>query len=291
VTKRAAHRHQRAEGAARSRPPRAKKRFGQHFLERAWAAKVADAVGATAGETIVEIGPGRGAITTRLAETAGHVIAFEIDRDLAAGLRQHAAPNLMIVDGDVLDLTPAQFASHVSRAGGASPIRVAGNLPYNAASPILFKLAEIAAAGVPLVDATVMLQREVADRVLAEPGSGDYGVLSVLIRHRAAAERLLQLPPGAFRPPPKVHSTVIRLRFHRPEPPVLNERVFVAVTQAMFTRRRKTLANALRAYGPGAHLEPGDMLARVGIDGTRRPETLSIPEIARLADTYARAVL
>jgi 16S rRNA (adenine1518-N6/adenine1519-N6)-dimethyltransferase len=291
VTERAAHRHQRAGDAAQSRPPRAKKRFGQHFLERAWAAKVADAVGATDGETIVEIGPGRGAITTRLAETAGRVIAFEIDRDLAAALRQHAPPNLTIVDGDFLDLTPPQFTDHVTRAGGASPIRVAGNLPYNVASPILFKLAEIAAAGMPLLDATVMLQREVADRVLAEPGSGDYGVLTVLIQHRAAAERLLQLPPGAFRPPPKVHSTVIRLRFHGPEPPVLSEMVFAALTQAMFTRRRKTLANALRAYGPGAHLEPADMLASAGIDGTRRPETLSIPEIARLADAYARAVL
>ncbi|HEY7170945.1 MAG TPA: 16S rRNA (adenine(1518)-N(6)/adenine(1519)-N(6))-dimethyltransferase RsmA [Vicinamibacterales bacterium] len=292
MTRRAAHCHQRPEGGTRSRPPRAKKRFGQHFLERAWAAKVADAVAAGAGETIVEIGPGRGAITARLIESAGRVIAFEIDRDLAATLRQQASPNLTVVEGDFLDLTPNQFADHVLRAGGGGgPIRVAGNLPYNAASPILFKLTEIAAAGVPLADATVMLQREVADRVLADPGSGDYGVLTVLIRHRASAERLLQLPPGAFRPPPKVHSTVIRLRFHGPEPPVVNDEVFARLTQAMFTRRRKTLANALAAYRPGEHLDAADMLALAGIDGTRRPETLSIPEIGRLADAYARAVL
>jgi 16S rRNA (adenine1518-N6/adenine1519-N6)-dimethyltransferase len=291
VTRPDAHRHQRPEGATRHRSPQAKRRFGQHFLERAWAAKVADAIAATAAETIVEIGPGRGAITGRLTETAGRVIAFEIDRDLAATLRQHAPPNLTIIEGDFLELTPAQFADHLSRAGGAPPIRVAGNLPYNVASPILFKLAGIAAAGVPLVDATVMLQREVADRVLAEPGSSDYGVLTVLIGHGASAGRLLQLPPGAFRPPPKVHSTVIRLRFHGPEPPVLNEAVFAGLTQAMFTRRRKTLANALRAYAPAAHLQPEDMLARARIDGTRRPETLSIPEIARLADAYAQAVL
>jgi 16S rRNA (adenine1518-N6/adenine1519-N6)-dimethyltransferase len=275
----------------RPRQPRAKKRFGQHFLEPAWAAKVAAAIGAAPAETIVEVGPGRGAITTRLAEMAGRVIAFEIDRQLAAALQQHAPQNLTIVQGDFLDLTPERLAQHVARSGERAAIRVAGNLPYNVASPILFKLIEIAAAGVPLVDATVMLQREVADRVLAQPGTRDYGVLTVLIGHRASAERVLQLPPGAFRPPPKVHSTVIRLRFHDPEPPVLDEGMFAKLTQAMFTRRRKTLANALRAYEPAEKVEPGAMLARAGIDGTRRPETLTIPEIARLADAYARAVL
>jgi 16S rRNA (adenine1518-N6/adenine1519-N6)-dimethyltransferase len=291
VSKHAAHRQRRLGPATRSRPPRAKKRFGQHFLEPAWAAKVVAAVGVTAAETIVEIGPGRGAITKRLTETAGRVIAFEIDRDLAAALHQHAPPNLTIIEGNFLALTPGQFAGHIASAGGTARIRVAGNLPYNIASPILFKLTEIASAGVPLVDATVMLQREVADRVLAVPGTGDYGVLTVLIGHRASPERLLQLPPGAFRPPPKVHSTVIRLRFHDADPPVLDETVFAQLTQAMFSRRRKTLANALRAYTPGAHLDPGDLVARAGIDGSRRPETLTLPEIGRLADVYARAVL
>jgi len=291
VSKPAARRHRSPDGATGSRPPRAKKRFGQHFLEPAWAAKVAAAVGATAEETIVEIGPGRGAITRRLAETAGRVIAFEIDRDLAAALNERAPNALTVSEGDFLALTPARFAEHVARAGGTGQIRIAGNLPYNVASPILFKLIEIASAGVPIADATVMLQREVADRVLAEPGTGDYGVLTVLIRHRASAERLLQLPPGAFRPPPKVHSTVIRLRFHGADPPAADETVFARLTQAIFSRRRKTLANALRAYEPGANRSPGEMLARAGIDGTRRPETLTIAEIVSLADTYARAVL
>jgi 16S rRNA (adenine1518-N6/adenine1519-N6)-dimethyltransferase len=291
VSKHAGRRQRRPEPATRSRPPQAKKRFGQHFLEPAWAAKVAAAIGATASETIVEIGPGRGAITMRLTATAGRVIAYEIDRDLAAALRQHAPPSLTIIEGDFLALTPGQFADHVAGAGETARIRVAGNLPYNVASPILFKLMEIASAGVPLVDATLMLQREVADRVLAEPGTGDYGVLTVLLGHRASAERLLQLPPGAFRPPPKVHSTVIRLRFRDPSPPVVDETVFARLTKAMFSRRRKTLANALRAYAPAAHLDPGHLLVRAGIDGTRRPETLTLPEIGRLADVYARAVL
>jgi 16S rRNA (adenine1518-N6/adenine1519-N6)-dimethyltransferase len=291
VSKHAARRHPPSNIAVRARPPRAKKRFGQHFLEPAWAARVAAAVGATGGDTIVEIGPGRGAITAQLASAAGRVIAFEIDRDLAAALTARGPGTLTVVEGDFLDLTPARFAAHVARAGGTGPIRIAGNLPYNVASPILFKLNEIASAGVPVVDATVMLQREVADRVLAEPGTGDYGVLTVLIRHRASAERLLQLPPGAFRPPPKVRSTVIRLRYHGADPPVADETVFARLTQAMFSRRRKTLSNALRAYTAGADQDPGEMLARAGIDGTRRPETLTIAEIARLADTYARAVL
>jgi 16S rRNA (adenine1518-N6/adenine1519-N6)-dimethyltransferase len=277
--------------STRSPLPRARRRFGQHFLEPAWAAKVAAAVGARSVETLVEIGPGRGAITSVLAAAARQVIAFEIDRDLAAALKQHAPPNLTVVEGDFLELNPVQFAEQVMLAGGTLPVRVAGNLPYNVASPILFKLTEISAAGVPLVDATVMLQREVAERVLAEPATSEYGVLTVLIRHRASVEKLLQLPPGAFRPPPKVYSTVIRLRFHEPEPPVLDESMFAGMTQAMFTRRRKTLANALRTYEPGTRIEPAVILARAGIDGTRRPETLSIPEIARLADTYARAVL
>jgi len=284
-------RRRRGRSEARPHPGRAKKRFGQHFLEPAWADKVTAAVAPAPDDTFVEIGPGRAAITSRLAARAGRVIAFEIDRDLTTLLRQQAPPNLTIVEGDFLELTPALFAEHVSRAAGSGPTRVAGNLPYNVASPILFKLMEIAAAGVPLADVTVMLQREVADRLLAQPGTADYGVLTVLLRHRASVERLLQLPAGAFRPPPKVQSTVVRLRFHAPDPPVLDDLTFTRLTQAMFTRRRKTLANALLAYESGAGRRPGEMLARAGIDGRRRPETLTLAEIARLADAYARPVL
>jgi 16S rRNA (adenine1518-N6/adenine1519-N6)-dimethyltransferase len=276
--------------APRSGPLRARKRFGQHFLEAAWADKVVGAIAPQPGETIVEIGPGRGAITRELVRAAGRVVAFEIDRDLAARLREEAPANLTIIEGDFLDLTPEGFAGEVAAGGGTGVIRAAGNLPYNVASPILFKLTEIAAAGVPLGEATVMLQREVADRLLADAGTTDYGVLTVLIRHRATVERLLQLPSGAFRPPPKVQSTVVRLRFHPPDPPVADERVFARLTQAMFTRRRKTLANALRAY-QGCAAEPGEMLERAALDGRRRPETLTIAEIARLADAYASAVL
>jgi 16S rRNA (adenine1518-N6/adenine1519-N6)-dimethyltransferase len=162
---------------------------------------------------------------------------------------------------------------------------VAGNLPYNVASPILFKLVALHAAGLPLGDATVMLQREVADRLVAGPGSREYGVLSILIGHSAGVETILKLPAGAFRPPPKVLSALVRLRFHAPEPAAKDEVAFAGLVQAVFTRRRKTLANALLAFPPAVAATPARMLGDAGIDGRRRPETLSIAEFVRLADT------
>lgn len=247
----------------------ARKRFGQHFLEPAWVRKVVAAIDPKPDETFIEIGPGHGALTRPLAERARHVVAYEIDRDLAGELRAAAIPNVEVVEGDFLEANPeSRFPN---------PVRVAGNLPYNVASPILFQLVDWARGGAPLVDATVMLQREVADRLLAEPGSRDYGVLTVLIRHRAAVDRLLALPPGAFRPPPKVQSAVVRLRFHPPDPPVQDEAAFERVVKRAFSQRRKTLANALRGL---TVTRQSDLLA----DPRRRAETLSIAEYASLAD-------
>jgi len=231
-------------------------------------------------DVFIEIGPGRGALTRPLAARAKAVVAYEIDRDLAAALIASAPPNVTVVTGDFLDAADP-------RSLVPDPFRVAGNLPYNVASPILFKLVELHGAGVPLRDATVMLQREVADRLLAHPGTKDYGVLTVLLGHAASAERLLALPPGAFRPAPKVHSSLIRLRFHAPDPPVLDSKTFTALVQAVFTRRRKTLANALRALEIHTGSDPLQLLTIAGLDGTRRPETLSIAEFVRLADVYS----
>jgi 16S rRNA (adenine1518-N6/adenine1519-N6)-dimethyltransferase len=269
------------------RPPR--KRFGQNFLEPAWAEKLVRAIDPQPNQTFIEIGPGRGAITGPLARSARHIVAFEIDRDLASDLRASAPGHVTIVERDFLDLTASELDDAVRQSGAEGPARVAGNLPYNVASPILFKLTELFAAGVPLSDATVMLQREVADRLLAAPGTRDYGVLTVLIRHVATVERLLQLPAGAFRPQPKVLSTVVRLRFQEGSPPVLDSRVFARMTQAMFTRRRKTIANALLAYAAPATVGPEAALEAAGIDPQRRPETLAIGEIAALANAYAHA--
>jgi 16S rRNA (adenine1518-N6/adenine1519-N6)-dimethyltransferase len=230
-------------------------------------------------------------LTRELTSRVRAVTAFEIDRDLAAELRQTAPRNLTVVEGDFLK------SDWMRAHPPAQPVRAAGNLPYNAASPILFKLAELYAAGVPLIDATVMLQREVADRLLAQPGSKEYGVLSVLIRASGDVDRLLALPPGAFRPAPKVQSALVRLRFHPPAPAPRSAARFAALVQAIFTRRRKTLANALLAFLPGDRVTIATALDRAGIDGRRRPETLDIPELVRLADTIddlpagSRAVL
>jgi 16S rRNA (adenine1518-N6/adenine1519-N6)-dimethyltransferase len=273
---------------------RARKRFGQHFLERAWVDKVIRAVAPGPAQTFLEIGPGRGALTRPLTAGAACVVAFEIDRDLAADLRATAPANLLIVEGDFLDVSPGRLREALALVCQADPtpdaaplaVRVAGNLPYNAASPILFKLTDLYHAGLPFADATVMLQREVADRLLAPPGSRDYGVLSVLIRHVADVDRLLALPPGAFRPAPDVHSAVVRLRFHADEPAARSRQAFADLVRAVFTRRRKTVANALLAYAPASKTSISGALGRSGIDGRRRPETLEVAEFVRLSDTF-----
>jgi len=258
------------------RAPR--KRFGQHFLERVWVEKVIRAIDPKPDDVFIEIGPGHGALTRPLAARVQHVTAFEIDRDLAAELRAAAISNLTVIEGDFLKVDPP-----LPGAPSVAAIRVAGNLPYNVASPIMFALVDWSRRGVALDDATVMLQREVAERLAAVPGSKAYGALSVLIQHRARVASLLTLPPGAFRPSPKVTSAVVRLRFHAPDPPVADERHFADVVRSLFARRRKTLANAV-AYASGGGVPARTLLQQAGIDGQRRAETLSIAEFVRLAE-------
>lgn len=280
----------------RSRP--ARKRFGQNFLEPAWVDKVVREIDPRADDTFIEIGPGRGALTRPLATRAHAVVAFEIDRDLAADLAAAALPNLTIVEGDFLQTSEYRLRHVTSR------LRVAGNLPYNLSSPILFKLLDLCLSGVPVTDATLMLQREVADRLIADPGTKDYGVLTVLVGHVADIQRLLALPPGAFRPAPQVHSSLVRLVFHAPSPPVQDLELYTALVRGVFTQRRKTLANALQRFdrgrgSAGANRGRGstevrrgrgsvsEVLALAGLDGARRPETLTVEEFARLADAYS----
>jgi len=275
----------RSEHSANRARPQARKRFGQHFLEPVWAGKVVAAIKPLSTDAFLEIGPGPGAITRPLAAAAGALVAFEIDRDLAATLWDEHIPRVQVVEADFLKLAlEAVRDALASGAPGAAAYRVAGNLPYNVASPIMFRLVELSRLGLPLQDATVMLQREVADRLLAKPGTGDYGMLTVLIGHRASVDRVLNLPPGAFRPAPKVHSSVVRLRFHAPEPGVRDEAVLAGVVGAVFSRRRKTMGNALLAYGGQTQASAAAALASAGIDPIRRPETLSIAELCRLAD-------
>jgi len=268
--------------------PRARKRFGQHFLEPAWVARLVNLVDPKPGDTFLEIGPGRGALTRVLAPRVGRVIAIEIDRDLAAALPATVPSNVTVVEGNVLDvdvdwvLAGAIPGESAGVPRDARPLRVIGNLPYNISSPILFKLLAAADAGRRLSDATLMLQKEVVDRIAAAPGSGDYGTLAIQVSRVADVERLLTLPPGAFRPPPKVTSAAVRLRFRPPSVDVGDTGVFEKVVRGIFLQRRKTLANALKPVADALGQSADKVVERAEVDGRRRPETLSLAEIARI---------
>lgn len=262
--------------------PRARKRFGQHFLESAWVSKLVDAVEPQPADTFLEIGPGRGALTQVLAPRVGRVVAIEIDRDLAAALPARVPGNVRVVEGDFLDVDISALIE-----GERLPVRAIGNLPYNVSSPILFKLLDAADEGRRFIDATLMLQKEVADRLIAGPASRQYGVLAIQLALLAKVERLFTLPPGAFRPPPKVTSAVVRLTFHPPVVDVGDRRLFERLVRGVFLQRRKTLLNALAPVAAALDRSAADVIARAGVDGGKRPEALTLDDIARLS----RAVL
>ena len=209
------------------------------------------------------------------------MIAVEIDRDLAAALPALVPPNVQVIEGDFLetDLEKLLDADGPAKAGR---YRVIGNLPYNVSSPILFKLLHAAEEGRRFSDAALMLQKEVVDRLLARPGTGDYGTLAIQVALVADVERLLTLPPGAFRPPPKVTSAVVRLRFHPPSADVGRRDLFEKVVRGIFLQRRKTLANALTPVADALGRSGAEVLAQTAVDGRKRPEALTLEEIARI---------
>ena len=269
---------------------KARKRFAQHFLESAWVTKLVAAVAAAPDDSILEIGPGKGAITRPLASQVRRLLAIEIDRDLAADLEAAALPNVAVVTSDVLsvDLVPILTDWLGEPPGPGNQIRIVGNLPYNISSPILFALLDLAARTNGVRDAMLMLQKEVADRLVAKVGTGEYGVLTVLTALTADVSRVLALPPGAFRPPPKVQSAVVRLAFRPPRVAIPDQKLFVRMVRTMFTQRRKTIANALKPFGVERGVDPMRALAAAGIDAQRRPETLSLAEMAALAAAFSR---
>jgi 16S rRNA (adenine1518-N6/adenine1519-N6)-dimethyltransferase len=251
-----------------------RRRFGQNFLaDEHYVERIVAAVDPRPGEPIVEIGPGLAALTDRLVERAGQVTAIEIDRDLAARLRERFSPaQLTLHEGDALD---------VDFAALGRGLRIVGNLPYNISSPLLFHLAAQADA---VADITVMLQKEVVDRMTAKPATPEYGRLTVMLQAVFRIERLFVVPPGAFRPPPKVDSAVARLVPLRERAPAIADRaLFARVVAAAFTQRRKTLRNALAA------LCDAPALAAVGIDPGARGETLAVADYVRLANALAAA--
>ena len=269
--------------------PRARKRFGQHFLESAWVTRLVNAVDPQPDDTFLEIGPGRGALTRVLAPRVKQVVAVEIDRDLAAALPAHVPPNVRVVEGDFLEtdldglLGPPEGGPHEGDSppeGG--PYRVIGNLPYNVSSPILFKLLHAADDGRRFSDATLMLQKEVADRLVAKPGTGEYGTLAIQVALLADVERLLTLPPGAFRPPPKVTSAVVQLQFRAASEDVGARPLFEKIVRGIFLQRRKTLSNALHPVANALGQTANEVIARAEVDGRKRPEALTLQEIARI---------
>jgi len=253
-----------------------KPKLGQNFLRDQMAIqRIVAAIGDCAGRTVVEIGPGRGAITGLLAARAGHLIAVELDTELADRLHdEFPAVHVAVVNKDVLDF---DFAA--ASAEARERLLVIGNLPYLITSPILLKLAENHAS---LDRAVLMVQREVADRVTAHPGSRDYGLLSVTVQLHGLVESLFTLPPGAFSPPPEVHSTVFRWRF-APRFAELSVRPaeFIRFLRQAFAQKRKTLANNLRA----AKFHPESVagaLAVAGVEPMARAESLSIEALASI---------
>lgn len=254
---------------------RARKRFGQHFLhDPGIIARILAAVAPQRGERLVEIGPGHGALTARLLEAAGTLDAVEIDRDLARELRLRFAdrPGLRVHEADALEFDYAALS-----AGRGGRLRVIGNLPYNISTPLLFRLLEQRAA---LVDLHVMLQKEVVDRIVARPGSGDYGRLTVMLAPWFGAERLFDVGPGAFAPPPEVRSSVLRLTV-RAEPAFEPGPQFAALVSAAFSQRRKQLRNGVRSF------LSAEQIAACGIDPGRRPEELAPEQFATLARAAA----
>jgi 16S rRNA (adenine1518-N6/adenine1519-N6)-dimethyltransferase len=240
--------------------------------------KLIDALGVERTDVFLEIGPGRGALTQPLAARVARVVGIEIDRDLAAALPSRVGSNVRVIQADFLEVDLSQLL-----AGEPDPIRVVGNLPYNVSSPILFSLLDAAASGARIRDATVMLQKEVADRLVASPGTKAYGALAIQVALHARVERLLSLPPGAFRPPPKIRSAVVRLTFHPPSVDVGDREVFERLVRGVFLQRRKTVLNALKPVADALSASAETLLQRARIDPGRRPETLTVADFARLS--------
>ncbi|MDR9414526.1 MAG: 16S rRNA (adenine(1518)-N(6)/adenine(1519)-N(6))-dimethyltransferase RsmA [Spiribacter sp.] len=251
---------------------RPRRRFGQNFLTDAGILeRMADTISPAPGEAVLEIGPGRGALTAPLLDRGAQVTAIEIDRDLAATLQQWPATQdgrLTVIEDDALAQPVANF-----RPAGAGPLRIVGNLPYNLSTPLLFHLTDDRDS---VSDLHLLLQREVVERMAAEPGSRVYGRLSVMLQYRCQVDPLFDLPPTCFTPAPRVTSAFVRLRPH-PTPPIppVNERCLADIVAQAFGQRRKTLRNALASLLDAAAIEaagvnPGDRAERIDLAGFGR---------------------
>lgn len=266
-----------------------RRRLGQHFLEPVWVRRVIDAIAPADHDYLLEIGSGRGALTLPLAERAARILAVERDPALARELRHIVPDTVQIVEQDILAHDLTEWARRLREGAPRDVVlRVCGNLPYSIASPILAMVLRSARAA-RFRDAVFMLQREVADRVVAEPGTRDYGPLAILTMLHATARRSLQLPPRAFRPPPSVRSTVVTLTFRDPVCGPPDPARFDTFVRQLFTRRRKQLVNALPPAGDHADRDPASICRAADIDPSRRPGTLSLTELIALDAALATA--
>lgn len=255
--------------------PPVRKSLGQHFLtDRRILGRIADALELTGTETVVEVGPGRGALTEALLPRCGRLVVIEYDRALAALLRERYAdePKVVVIEADVLE-------TNLSEAAGGGDFLLAGNVPYYITTPILFHALE---APRPR-RAVYLVQREVADRIAAPPGSKTYGALSVNVQAVATVKSLFRVPPGAFQPPPKVESAVIRIE-PRADPVIApeEEKPFRRFVQDAFAMRRKQLGRVMRSIRQLGAEEAEAVVRAAGLDPQARPETLSPADFARL---------
>ncbi len=246
-----------------------RKRFGQNFLvDDGIIDGIINAIAPQRSDHMVEIGPGLGALTVPLLTRLDHLQVVEIDRDLIARLREHhSSEKLTIHEGDVLKFDFAALGGN---------LRIAGNLPYNISTPLLFRFAEFAGH---IRDVYVMLQREVVERMVAAPGDSEFSRLSVMLQYRFDMEMLFDVPPESFDPAPKVESAVVRLMpFATPPHPARDEAVFSSVVARAFSQRRKTLRNTLKGVIADADF------ARLNIDAGARAQELSVADFVRIAD-------
>ncbi|MBW2108923.1 MAG: ribosomal RNA small subunit methyltransferase A [Deltaproteobacteria bacterium] len=266
-----------------------RKSMGQHFLaDPAVASAIVEKGGFSSGDTVIEIGAGLGALTIPLAAVAGHVFAVEPDDRIAGLLRNEllaaGAANVTIVVKDILACEIAPLVG-----GSRVPVRVAGNLPYHISSAVLLYLVERRSV---VRSALLMFQKEVAERLLAGPGSKAYGRLTVLVQYSGAVEHITEVPAGAFWPRPQVDSTVVVIRFFDPPPyPAGDEGFFSRLVRAAFGKRRKMLKNAL--LKSDLRVEPSQILCacqQAGIDPKTRAETLGVKDLVRLSDALRESL-
>lgn len=260
---------------------RADKRLGQNFLvDEQIVNKIITAAELTAADTVLEVGPGIGTLTQALATTGAQIVAVELDRRLLPVLAKTLAgyDNIEIINDDILQLD-------IRKAVPKENFKVVANLPYYITTPIIFNLLE---QKLPMERMVAMVQKEVAERMVAKPGGKDYGALSVAIQYYTEPEIAFVVPPGSFVPPPSVDSAVIVCK-RRQEPPVevVEEKLFFRVVKAAFSVRRKMLSNALKNMGIDSE-QTAEWLELAGIDGKRRGETLSLEEFAALTNTFAK---